>query len=95
MSIIELIARKREGRELSEDEIRFFIHQLVAGEVADYQAAAWLMAVTIQGMSDEETAHLTLAMAENGDMLSPQAHLGPDTQIVDKHSTGGVGDKTS
>ncbi len=93
MSIVEIITKKRHGRELTESEIRYFIDQLVAGEVRDYQASAWLMAVAIQGMTMAETTHLTLAMAESGDTLASG-----DTAAgiaVDKHSTGGVGDKTT
>ena len=95
MTIVDIIIRKREGRALTEDQIRRFVQSLVAGEVRDYQAAAWLMAVAIQGMNTEETAQLTMAMAESGDMLSPSARLPGSHRVVDKHSTGGVGDKTS
>ena len=92
MRAVDVIARKRDGAELTVDEIRWFIRGCVTGEVTDYQAAAWLMAVYIQGMSQEETVELTLAMAHSGQMLD----LGNLTaRAVDKHSTGGVGDKVS
>lgn len=87
---VDLIAKKRDGHALSTDEIRWFIQALTAGEIPDYQAAAWLMAVFLKGMDDRETADLTLAMAESGSILSLP---GVPRPVVDKHSTGGVGDK--
>jgi len=89
---VDVIARKRDGAELTADEIRWFVRGCVTGSVADYQAAAWLMAVYIQGMSQEETVELTRAMADSGQVLD----LGElAVRAVDKHSTGGVGDKVS
>ncbi len=95
MNIVDIIVRKRDGHELTNGEIRFFVDGLVTGAVADYQAAAWAMAVYFQGMTDAETANLTMAMAESGDQLDQHACLGDDVTIVDKHSSGGVGDKTT
>jgi pyrimidine-nucleoside phosphorylase len=89
---VEIIARKRDGAELTSDEIQFFVHGCVSGAVADYQAAAWLMAVYLQGMNRAETVALTRAMASSGRVLD----LGDlSTRAVDKHSSGGVGDKIS
>ncbi|MBT9165555.1 MAG: Pyrimidine-nucleoside phosphorylase [Chloroflexi bacterium] len=88
----ELIRKKRLGRELSPEEIRFLIRGFVAGDVADYQMSAWAMAVCIQGMTGQELAVLTDAMARSGEMVD-LSHL-PGIP-VDKHSTGGVGDKAS
>jgi pyrimidine-nucleoside phosphorylase len=92
MRAIDIIARKRDGWELTTDEIAFFIDGYCQGQIADYQAAAWLMAVCWRGMTDRETAELTRAMAQSGDTI----HLGQmRSGTVDKHSTGGVGDKTT
>jgi len=88
----EIIAKKRDGLVLSEDEIDFFIRGLMSGSIADYQAAAWLMAVYLRGMNSEETTHLTQAMAHSGRMLDVEKTA---PLAVDKHSTGGVGDKTT
>ena len=92
MSILEIIARKRDGLELTPDEINTFIKAYTADQIPDYQAAAWLMAVYIRGMNRRETRDLTLAMANSGDVLSLKDVL---PVSVDKHSSGGVGDKTS
>ena len=92
MRAVEIIARKRDGAELTSDEIQFFVRGCVSGEVADYQAAAWLMAVYLQGMNRAEIVALTQAMASSGHVLD----LGDlATRAVDKHSSGGVGDKIS
>jgi len=88
----ELIARKRDGQAHTRDEIQYLIGGLTAGTIPDYQVAAWLMAVCIRGMTAEETAWLTQVMASSGETLDLQSRW-PD--VVDKHSTGGVGDKTS
>lgn len=89
---VELIKKKRDGKILSEDEIRFLFNGYLAGEIPDYQMSAWLMSVFFKGMTPEETAALTGTMLRSGEVLDfsqiPQAK-------VDKHSTGGVGDKTS
>ena len=92
MRIYDLIAKKRDGGTHTRAELETLINGYVAGEVPDYQMAAWMMAVYLRGMADEETALLTDVMAHSGEMvdLSPIAGI-----KVDKHSTGGVGDKTT
>jgi len=87
-----IIQKKRDGKELTRDEIRFFVAGLASGEVADYQATAWLMAVFFRGMTLGETVALTEAMVESGDRYNLKSVVG---HKVDKHSTGGVGDKVS
>ncbi len=92
----EIIAKKRDGSELTADEIEGFIGGYVRGEVADYQAAAFLMATYIRGMTGSETAYLTQTMAHSGETLDLVAGgINADAPTIDKHSTGGVGDKTS
>ncbi len=98
MRTVDLIARKRDGEELSSEEIAFFVREYAAGAIPDYQAAALLMAVYLRGMNRRETVDLTLAMAHSGEMLDLHDVVsGTDMapRIVDKHSSGGVGDKTS
>lgn len=92
MRAYDIIKKKRDGGELTEREIRSFIEDYVRGEVADYQAAAFCMAVYFRGMSDAETTALTLAIRDSGERLDCSGIHGIR---VDKHSTGGVGDKTS
>ena len=92
MRAVDLIEKKKRNEALSEAELRFLIEGYTKGEIADYQMSAWAMAVCFRGMTREETAALTAAMAESGDQVDLSA-LGDAT--VDKHSTGGVGDKTS
>jgi pyrimidine-nucleoside phosphorylase len=92
MRAVDIITAKRDGRELSREEIDFFIRGFTAGEIPGYQAAAWAMAVFFRGMGPEETAALTLSMLDSGGRMDLSGIPGP---FVDKHSTGGVGDKTS
>ena len=91
MRAVDLIEKKKRGEALSLDEIKFLIDGFTKGEVADYQMAAWAMAVCFRGMTEEETAHLTACMAQSGG----QVDLSALEKTVDKHSTGGVGDKTT
>ena len=96
--MVDVIAHKRDGGELSGEEIAFFVREYTAGAIPDYQAAALLMAVYLRGMNRRETVDLTLAMAESGEMLDLHDVLlgtAMAPRIVDKHSSGGVGDKTS
>ena len=93
MLTANLLAKKRDGGELSDDEIRFLIEGFCSGEVADYQMSALAMAVCIRGMTPREIATLTQVMLESGDVL-PRGISG-QTPRVDKHSTGGLGDKVS
>lgn len=90
--IIDLIEQKRDGGELTTEQIEWFVRSYTAGNIPDYQAAALMMAVFIRGMSRRETVDLTLAMARSGDMLDLH-DVAPF--VVDKHSSGGVGDKTT
>lgn len=92
IAAVPLIERKKRGEELTADELRGLLGGFVAKEVPDYQMAAWLMAVCLRGMTDAETLALTEAMVESGATLE---WPGLDRPTVDKHSTGGVGDKTS
>lgn len=91
-NVVELIERKKRGQALAPDELRGLLRGFLSREVPDYQMAAWLMAVVWRGMTDEETLALTEAMVESGATMEwPEL----DRPTVDKHSTGGVGDKTS
>ncbi|HQP61095.1 MAG TPA: thymidine phosphorylase, partial [Anaerolineaceae bacterium] len=92
MKAVDVIIKKREGMELSREEIEFFINGITRGSIPDYQAAAWAMAVLLNGMTERETTDLTMAMARSGEMLDLS---GVVPLAVDKHSTGGVGDKTT
>lgn len=92
MRMYDIIHKKRNGGELSEQEIKFFVNGYTDGSIPDYQASALCMAIYFRGMSADETAALTLAMADSGDRIDLS---GIDGFTVDKHSTGGVGDKTS
>jgi pyrimidine-nucleoside phosphorylase len=92
MRAVDIIAKKRDGHPLTTEEIDFFVQGFTRGEIPDYQAAPLLMAIYTKGMNERETVDLTMSMARSGKMLdlSPIAPL-----VVDKHSTGGVGDKTT
>ena len=92
MNILDIIAKKRDKQELTKQEIEFFIENYTNGNIADYQASALVMAIFLNGMTKQETTYLTLAMANSGEILDLSS-LGKT--IVDKHSTGGVGDKVS
>ena len=92
MRMYDLIMKKRNGGSLSREEIEYMITEYTADRIPDYQMSAMMMAVYFQGMSAEETVVLTMAMAHSGDMMDLNAISGVK---VDKHSTGGVGDKTS
>ena len=92
MNILDIIAKKRDKKELNKEEIDFFVKGYTSGEVTDYQAAALIMAIFINGMTDLELYDLTFSMANSGEVLD-LSEFGEN--IVDKHSTGGVGDKVS
>ena len=92
MRAVDIIIKKRDKQELTAEEINFFIQGYTRNEIPDYQASAWAMAILLNGMTSQETTHLTLAMAHSGETLD----LSQVVPIaVDKHSTGGVGDKTT
>jgi pyrimidine-nucleoside phosphorylase len=92
MRAVDIIIKKRDHQELSQEEIEYFVQAYAGGEIPDYQAAAWAMAVLLNGMTARETTDLTLAIAHSGEMLDL---TGVVPVAVDKHSTGGVGDKTT
>ncbi len=92
MRTVDIIAKKRDGLELSREEIEFFIDGFTCGDIPDYQASAWAMAVVLRGMTPRETFDLTRAMIATGEMLNLTRVA---RMPVDKHSTGGVGDKTT
>ncbi len=92
MNAVEIIKKKRNGGKLSKEELHFFIHGFLAGKITDYQVSAFLMSVYFSGMDDEETLNLTELMLNSGETIDLSILKGAK---VDKHSTGGVGDKTS
>ncbi len=92
MRAVDIIIKKRDKQELTQEEIEFFISGFLQGDIPDYQVAAWAMAVALNGMTPRETTDLTMALARSGQLLELPRELGV---CVDKHSTGGVGDKTT
>ena len=92
MNIVDIKIKKRSGLELNEEEIKFFVNEYTAGTIADYQASALLMAICLNGMTPAETTCLTLTMRDSGDIADLSGINGIK---IDKHSTGGVGDKTT
>ena len=90
MNIIDIIEKKKNKWDLSKEEIEYFVKNYTEGEITDYQAAALIMAICINGMTQDEILNLTIAMANSGDVLDL---TDISDNIVDKHSTGGVGDK--
>jgi len=92
MRAVDLIQKKKEGKEHTKEEIYFLVENYVNGKIEDYQMSAWLMAVCFQGLTDKETAHLTQSFVESGDILDFSQI---SNVVADKHSTGGVGDKVT
>ena len=92
MNILEIISKKRDKKELTKEEIEYFVKGYTKGEITDYQASALIMAIYINGMNDREITDLSIAMAYSGEVLD-LSRFGEN--VVDKHSTGGVGDKVS
>lgn len=92
MRAVDIIARKRDGHALTDAEIQYFVQGLTRGEIPDYQVSAWAMAVLLRGMTVDETVALTMAMVHSGETLDLSR---VSSRVVDKHSTGGVGDKTT
>ncbi|HUW08580.1 MAG TPA: pyrimidine-nucleoside phosphorylase, partial [Anaerolineae bacterium] len=92
MRAVDIIEKKRDGEELTANEIDFFVQGFTQDTIPDYQAAAWLMAVYFQGMTEQESVDLTMSMVRSGEVLD-LSDVAPF--VVDKHSSGGVGDKTT
>lgn len=89
MDILSIVAKKRDNKELTKQEIEYFVQKYTQGQIEDYQASALVMAIYINGMTIQETTNLSMAMAHSGDILD----LSEIGNVVDKHSTGGIGDK--
>ena len=92
MRMVDIIEKKRDGLKLSKEEIEYFINGYVRDEIPDYQISSLLMAIYFKGLDDEELTNLTIAMANSGEIIDLSMISG---NKVDKHSTGGVGDKTT
>src|SRR5690554_1375621 len=92
MNMIDIIGKKRDKKELTQEEITFWITEMTAGNIPDYQNSALLMAIVLNGLNERETSDLTIAMKDSGDVIDLSSIEGT---TCDKHSTGGVGDKTS
>lgn len=92
MRAVDIIIKKQDGQELTGEEIKFFVEGYTSGDIPDYQASAWCMAVLLRGMTEAEAITYTMTMAHSGEVLDLH-HIAP--LVVDKHSTGGVGDKTT
>ncbi|HVB60455.1 MAG TPA: thymidine phosphorylase [Ktedonobacteraceae bacterium] len=92
MQAVELIRKKRDGETLSREEIAWFVTEYTRGNIPDYQASAWLMAIFWRGMNAPETTDLTMAMVQSGEQLRVRDIISP---VIDKHSSGGVGDKVT
>ncbi len=92
MNMVQLFEKKKQGKELTQAEIQYFVEGYTTGAIPDYQASSLLMAIRLLGMTDEETFYLTKAMIESGDVIDLTSIEGFK---IDKHSTGGVGDKVT
>ena len=92
MRAVDLIQKKKEGKTHTKEEINFLVNGYTKGEIEDYQMSAWLMAVCLKGLNDQETAYMTEAFVNSGDILDFSSI---SNDIADKHSTGGVGDKVT